>query len=33
MRESTDDAQINGHIAPIAACVGGTAVEVNAGDS
>jgi membrane fusion protein, multidrug efflux system len=32
-RESTDDAQIDGHIAPIAARVGGTVVAVNAGDN
>ncbi len=32
-RESTDDAQIDGHIAPIAARVGGTVVAVNVGDN
>lgn len=33
VRESTDDAQIDGHIAPIAARVGGTVVAVNVGDN
>ena len=32
-RESTDDAQIDGHIAPIAARVGGTVVAVNVDDN
>ncbi len=32
-RESTDDAQIDGHIAPIAARVGGTVVAVDVGDN
>ncbi len=33
VRESTDDAQIDGHIAPIAARVGGTVVAVNVDDN
>jgi membrane fusion protein (multidrug efflux system) len=33
VRESTDDAQIDGHIDPISARVGGTVVEVNVSDN
>jgi membrane fusion protein (multidrug efflux system) len=32
-RESTDDAQIDGHVSPVAARVGGTVLEVLAGDN
>jgi membrane fusion protein (multidrug efflux system) len=33
VRESTDDAQIDGHIDPISARVGGTVIEVNVSDN